>query len=132
MLKDIKITKNERNKKTERRKDKINHLTPEKLTSRNSTYNTVYRLEKKYGYDYDNAEDCKLLKRMQEEFRMKAAEYCGGKTFKKKQTRFDKMEFKEEFGFELEMNPVITHFKKADKILSKLAMANALFKMKKY
>ena len=58
MLRDIKITKCERNKKTERRKDKINHLTPEKLTSRESTYNTVSRLEKKYGYDYDNAEDC--------------------------------------------------------------------------
>ena len=63
---------------------------------------------------------------------MKATEYCGGKTFKKKQTRFDKMKSKEELGFELKMNPVITEFRKADQILKKLVLANALFQIKKY
>ena len=132
MLRDIKITKCERNKKTERRKEKFNHLTPEKITSRESTYNSVARLEKKYGYDYENVDDCQLLRRMREEFRMKAAEYCGGRTFKKKQTRFDKMKAKEELGFELKMNPVVTNFKKADKILQKLVLCDALYKIKKY
>ena len=58
MLRDIKISKCERNKKTERRKEKPNHLTPDKMVSRQSTYNSVARLEKKYGYDYETADDC--------------------------------------------------------------------------
>ena len=68
-----------------------------------------------------------LEKEMTEEFRMKAAEYCGGRTFKKKQTRFDKMRTKEELGFKPEMNPVVTNFRKADTILKKF---DALWRIK--
>ena len=42
------------------------------------------------------------------------------------------MKAKEELGFELKTNPVITHFRKADQVLKKLVLANALFKIKQY
>ena len=63
---------------------------------------------------------------------MKAAEYCGGKTFNKKQTRFDKMKKKEELGFELEMNPVVTQWRKVDGILNRFLVGRALLEIKKY
>ena len=90
------------------------------------------RLEKKYGYDYDNVDDCQLLREMREEFRNKAARYQGGKTFAKKQTRFDKMKLKEELGFELKTNPVITKLKRADNILKRTLLSDALMQMRHY
>lgn len=53
MIHEVKITKGERNKKTNNRKKEYNHLTPPKYTDRKSTLNQVNRFEKKFGYDYD-------------------------------------------------------------------------------
>ena len=69
---------------------------------------------------------------MREEFRNKAAKYQGGKTFAKKQTRFDKMKLKEELGFELKMNPVITKMKRADEIMKRVLLSDALLRIRRF
>ena len=95
----VKISNAARGQKKYKMKQVIsyNSLTPPKLTDKRSTINTVNRLMKKYGYDdtYD-VDECSYLKNQRVEFMNKAAKYVSdGKTFSKKQTRFDKMKKKE-------------------------------------
>lgn len=129
----IKITKAERNRKQEnqRQRNFYNTLTPPKLIDKRSTLNTVHRLSKKFGYDTECIEENDFTRNQRVEFANKAAKYIGGKTFSKKQTRFDKMRSKEELGFKLETNPVITKFKKVDAILRKTLLSEALFTIRK-
>ena len=47
-------------------------------------------------------------------------------------TRFDKMKKKEELGFDLKQNPVISHYKRADKIMKKFLLADALFAINRF
>lgn len=51
--KSIKIKNSQRLEKTKNARNKMNHLTPQKYLDRQSTFTTVKRLEKKFGYDYD-------------------------------------------------------------------------------
>ena len=48
-------------------------MTPHKYTDKRSTYNTVQRMKKKFGYDDDT--DSKVLRRVNEEFSNKAVKY---------------------------------------------------------
>ena len=63
--KNLKISNSQRQVKRNTIKEKFKVVTPEKYLDRQSTYRTVNRLEKKFGYDYD-FEDSKPLKHMKE------------------------------------------------------------------
>lgn len=107
----------------------FNHLTPPKYTEKSSIYNTVARWEKHCGYDFNvpETELTPMLRQSRQEFREKAAKYCRGDMFAKKQTRFDKMKLKEEMGFRLEELPIKKQFKRADQIVTTLMKKQALF-----
>ena len=54
-----------------------------------------------------------------------ATRYLGGKTYAKKQTRFEKMSKKEGSGFRLEVNPILKKFRKTDNTLRKIMLSDA-------
>ena len=124
-----KIHNSERQRKKEKERVTFNHATPPKLIMKSSVINTVHRWEKHFGYDFDvpESEITPVLRRSRQEFREKAAIYCRGDVFTKKQTRFDKMRLKEETGFSLEELPIRKRLRKADLIITTLMKKQALF-----
>lgn len=126
----IKIHKNARQSKRESERLSIayNSITPPKYIQKRSVFNTVARLEKRFGYSFDTPEDelCQTLRNQRQEFQDKAVKYCGGYNFCKKQTRFDKMRMKEATGFKLEELPIKKTFKKIDQMLVKELKRDAL------
>jgi hypothetical protein len=68
-----------------------------------------------------------MLRQSRQEFREKAAKYCRGHEFTKKQTRFDKMKMKEEMGFRLEELPIKKQFRRADYLVTNLMKKQAFF-----
>lgn len=106
-----------------------NSITPPKYVVKKSVRNTVKRWEEKFGYNYDCPEDQvdPYMRELRQEFQDKAAKYCGGYNFVKKQTRFDKMKMKEEMGFKLEEMPIKKKLKRADHIIGTLMKRQALF-----
>ena len=80
-------------------------MTPEKFFDTQSTYKTVNRLEKKFGYDYD-FEQSQPLKYMKEEFLNRTLDYLGKGEWTKKMGRKDKYEMNIELGRPLKKNPL--------------------------
>ena len=88
---ECKIKNSERCRKLEKKKFVMNHTTPPKFISKRSNCNTLTRMAHKFGYDTERVGETRFEKQKREEFECNAEKYLGGKTFAKKQTRFDKM-----------------------------------------
>lgn len=118
----------QKKRESERLSMAYNCLTPPKYIQKRSVYNTVARLEKRFGYSFDTPEEelCQTLRSQRQEFQDKAAKYCGGYNFCKKQTRFDKMRMKEENGFRLEELPIKKVYRRIDQMLVKELKRDAL------
>ena len=127
----IKITNTERTRKRESKKEEWFPLTPPKYIDKKSTLNTVGRMSKKFGFDTENLNESAMVRQMRVNFENKAAKYVGGGTFTKKQTRFDKMRFKEETGFQPGKNPIVKQLGKVDRILKKFLLERGLFAISK-
>ena len=129
----IKIHNSQRNIKKQNRKETDNYfLTHPKRNYRQYTSRKVFELQRKLGYDYEDTEDSRLMVHLRNEFRDKAAKYYGGHKMGRKMTRFDKMKKKEELGFNLKENPILSHYTRVDKIVERFLLADALFAMKKF
>ena len=84
-------------------------------------------MQKKFGYDYENADEAKFMHDAREDFRNKVAEYYGGGKFsEKKLSRFDKMERKQRLNLKLERNPYLSHLEKVSSICDRLLKAQVL------
>lgn len=115
----IKIRNEGRTKKRDnlKKKNEYNNITPPKYTEKSSMLNTVKRLQKKFGYDFDsdNPELSNVLKVEKQKFENNAIKYCGGGFGRaKKMNRFDKMRVKEEMGFTMQQFPIKKLFRRVD------------------
>ena len=125
----VKITNSERDRKKRNKKDGDYVLTPPKYIEKKSTLNTVNRMAKKFGYNTEHDEN-DVLRSMRVNFMNDMARYIGGKTFTKKQTRFDKMKLKEEKGFQPKVNPLIRNFGRTENALRKILLQDGFKALK--
>lgn len=107
----IKVRNSERIAKRERNNIKQQCWTPKKYLNKQSTHRTYYKLEKKFGYDYDT-NGSKTLQYMREDFENKTFAYLGKGVWTKKMGTKDKYERNLEFGRALKKNPLLTIFRK--------------------
>ena len=121
----IKIKSQQRDRKKQSRKQ-INEwiMTPPKSETKKTTYWAVQRLCAKYGYER-GPNETELVRKMRQDFKNGATQYLGGKIYTKKRTRFDKMKFKEETGFSLEVNPILKTYSKLDNAFKKMLLSDA-------
>lgn len=82
----VKIRKSQRLQKTEQRKIKENHQTPQKYFDMNSKFNKTTYFLNKMEYNYD-CPDSKTWKWMKEQFEGKLDKYLGNKEYVQRKSR---------------------------------------------
>lgn len=127
---DIKISDNRLQLRERQRDRAFNHLTPKKYTNKESKWNTMYRAEKKWGFDFDEKKcESQVLKWEKETFMDKLGKYYKGKEegFVKKQNHHDKRDKKEALNFEVAPNRIKRTLLKIDRIMTN-KLTGLLFK----